>query len=240
MALSTCQFNFFFFLMKNKNRRGRLASWPVTLPRASSGYVCWRSEFSLGFTLAVTHSDNLCRRTRWSSTENGKCQWEPYWSREGCFQLQETWNLFFWIFAGPSEGTESQHSWKVNATGKDLSGQLSYGHLFRDSLTISSYLLSTHCISAPVLSALGILTHLIPISALWREYFHYLHFTVESWTQRSRHFPEVPWYGEAQWGPSQAFWLPRWIATNSSCFLTWKRLAVDNFKPLWGFTLLLL
>lgn len=47
---------------------------------------------------------------------------------------------------------------KEDGNGKYLSGQLSYGHLSKDSPIISYYLLSTHCISGPVLRASCVLT----------------------------------------------------------------------------------
>lgn len=111
--------------------------------------------------------------------------------------MQETWNLFFRILAKPFKAPNP--SLKVDPTSKDLSGQLSLDHLFRDSLTISSQVFSSHGILAQVLSALSILTHLIPVSVLEENAFITSIFTeVGSGTQRLRHSPAVTQRGGTQ------------------------------------------
>lgn len=166
--------------------------------------------------------DNLCRRARWSSTVGAKTPRGSLLIQGGLFSNARNLESLFRNTCQTIQGTKSQFK------SKDLSGQLSYDHLFRDSLTISSQVFSSHCILAQVLSALSILTHLIPISVLEENAFITFIFTeVGSGTQRKRHSPAVPQRGGTPWGQSQAFWAPHWIDTNSSCFLAWKGLAVD-------------
>lgn len=157
--------------MKNKNTRGHLARCPLILPKGSSGYICWRSEFSLGFIHAMTCGDNLFRRVRWSRTETPR---GSLVIQGGLLSNARNLVSLLLNMCWTIRKHQIPAQFKSRSRGKELLGQLSYGHLFRNSLIMRSYLLSTHCIPVPALSAFGNLTHLIPISMLWRGYFHFL------------------------------------------------------------------
>lgn len=169
-----------FFLWKNNYRRRCLARWLLILTKESSGYICWRSEFSLGFTLIHSISHLQLRNWAWRQGDQIHKMRNPKRtltdSGKAVFNARNLYSLFLnncwtprrhWI----PVSFKSRHSWQVS------SGQPYYDHLFR--FTNHKLILAEHSlyIRPCVLTAFSLFTHLIPISTLQRRYFHYFPYT---------------------------------------------------------------